>query len=107
MSPFIALLAFDAHEKIYVSTHSLLFLSCSHHCFRGNMPNYFSDQYTSCIPFTEYTTYFSVLTRNAHRAQRNTGITAQLCEDLRSLFLFSHIISIFTFYIFIMERSYI
>lgn len=46
MCPFIALLAFDAHEKIYVSTHSLLFLSCSHHCFRGNMPNYFSDQYT-------------------------------------------------------------
>lgn len=77
MSSYIALLDFDAHEKKeYASSHSLLFLSCSHRCFRGNIPNYFQISTPACILFTEYTTYFSVLTRNAHQTQRNTGFTA-------------------------------
>lgn len=46
LSPFIVLLVFDTNELKCVSAHSLLFLSRSYHCFRGNTLNYFSDQYT-------------------------------------------------------------
>ena len=60
MSPFIALSAFDPHEQKCVSAHSLLFLSCSHHWFRGNTPIIFQISTPSCIWFTGYPIYCSL-----------------------------------------------